>query len=164
MPFLATEMYSDLMKESDIQEIKEGLEAFKKTVGFFGGNIQGVWKLESFIRQASTIFARSPFNVGDKVILTYTPDITPEKAWGWMHAKHFLVEGAIGTIKERFFYDGRFDYYIAFDNDSHMNADGDMIPSTEKGLYSFSETRLTKYSESDVQEHMTMSMDARSIP
>ena len=54
----------------------------------------------------------SKFKEGDVVKLSKTPIINNENAPGWMSAKHFLIKGAIVTIRT-------IDYYHINDGDSH---------------------------------------------
>jgi hypothetical protein len=63
----------------------------------------------------------SKFKVDDRVVLLRTPVITGEENWGWQRGKHFLVEGAAGTVKDLGYSKHGFYYMIAFDNDSWID-------------------------------------------
>ena len=94
---------------------------------------------------AEVLFTRfAPFREGDRVMLTKTPVITEQEAWGWLRAKHFLVVGAKGTIESVDFYDGQFKAGIEFDDDSWIDStDGNARKKhMEKGIYTFSEDYL----------------------
>lgn len=97
-------------------------------------------------RQFKTfILNESQFKVGDRVELAITPIITEETAHGWLGSKHFLVEGARGTIHEVEYRDG-FGYSVEFDEESWKDRDGVVHPTTNKHVYHFSEEKLRKAS------------------
>ncbi len=55
--------------------------------------------LEKAAGSVDYLLARfSPFQIGDAVALTETPEISETVAWGWLGAKHFLKEGATGRV------------------------------------------------------------------
>ena len=76
------------------------------------------WHFPRYRAFARALFDRSPIKVGARVRLTRTPDITVEKRWGWMGAKHFLVEGALAAVDEVDFSDGKFSAGLCFDDES----------------------------------------------
>lgn len=129
------------MKENDLDKL---IDKLKQVAKLFNYSMQDhIYSLEC----ANTIWLRCPFSVGDRVVLTMTPEITEEKRWGWMGAKHFLVKGAVATVAEREFYDGTFKFGLKFDDDSWINStDGSINPIEEKnrGLYYFSEKNIER--------------------
>ncbi len=103
------------MKETDLPEIIAGLRAIEKATG--GPMGEWVYRLEA----ANTIWQRCPFAVGQRVELSVTPVINNREAWGWLGAKHFLVEGAVATVVERQFYEGHFRFGLHFDDESWIH-------------------------------------------
>src|ERR1035437_1444458 len=65
---------------------------------------------------AQALFDRGPFKVGDRVRMTWTPRIDREHAWGWLRAKHFMVKGALATVRSVDFNDGHFNALVVFDD------------------------------------------------
>lgn len=98
----------------------------------------------------SMLFDRfSPFKIGDRVRLTKTPEITQDKAWGWLGAKHFLIKGAIAEvcsvdIRKADDGSGVFTYELRFEKDSWIDQYGQlhMRLGDKRSLYSFSELWL----------------------
>ena len=72
--------------------------------------------------------AASKFKEGDVVKLSKTPIINNENAPGWMSAKHFLIKGAIVTIRTIDYHindgdshkDGYYLYGISFEDESYV--------------------------------------------
>jgi hypothetical protein len=57
------------------------------------------YKLDAVLTAYHEMFSRfCPFKVGDRVQLKKTPKI--DKGSGWSGSQHFLVEGAIATVKK----------------------------------------------------------------
>lgn len=124
------------MKENDIQNILEGIKSLEK---LSGGNMHQ-WRYT--LENANSIWKRCPFQVGDLVRLTKTPEITKEKSWGWLGAKHFLIEGAIGRIAHREFHDGLFFFYVQFAHETWIDYQGVEKPVDSIANYCFSENWL----------------------
>jgi hypothetical protein len=124
------------MKELDIVSI---IKDVKQLESLSNGNLHHwIYVLES----ANTIWERCPFKVGSFVILNRTPEITNDKSWGWLGAKHFLIKGARGVIKDREFYNGKFIFSISFDDDSWIDSYGVKHYHNDKALYLFEESWL----------------------
>jgi hypothetical protein len=82
--------------------------------------------------------------------LKTTPDINPETSWGWMGAKHFLVEGAVATVVDRQFYKGMFRFGLKFDDESWINQhDGSInaVEESKRGVYYFYEKSIERFDE-----------------
>jgi len=124
------------MQESDIQNIIDGVKTLEK---LSGGNLHQ-WRY--VLENVNSIWKRCHLQVGDLVKLTKTPEITKEKSWGWLGAKHFLIEGATGRVVSRSFYNGLFMFYVQFDNESWIDFDGKVNPMSSPSNYSFSENWL----------------------
>lgn len=127
------------MNKQSLAQIIEALERLKELTG--GYNI-GDWIYS--LRQANTLWDRSPFNEGDRVTLKETPDINPETSWGWMGSKHFLVKGSVATIKQIKFHDGHFIFGLAFDDETWIDTKGVKQSVGDKAIYSFSEKWVEK--------------------
>jgi hypothetical protein len=76
------------------------------------------------IEQAATLFSMAKWLVGAHVELCLTPRIDEKHAWGWLGAKHFLIEGARASVVEVRFADGAFSYELLFDDESWFTFDG----------------------------------------
>lgn len=124
------------MKENSLTKILEGLNILEK---LSNGHLTD-WKYA--LESANSIWSRSPFKVGDLVKLNKTPEITKDKSWGWLGAKHFLVEGALAEVKSRQFYDGKFIFGLMFNDDSWIDYNGNIHYVNERYIYSFSEDWL----------------------
>src|SRR6267142_5517691 len=72
-------------------------------------------KLQQFKRYLET---QGRFKVGDRIELAETPVITDKIAYGWLDSKHFIIEGAKGTVQEISYYKGQFGYSVVLDNES----------------------------------------------
>lgn len=125
------------MKESDFSEIIDNIKALEK---MSHGHLSH-W--HCVMRDANTIWDRCPFKVGDLVMLNKTPEITPEKSWGWMGSKHYLIQGSLARVRERSFYDGRFVFGLLFEDESYKDQEGKLHPVGEKHIYSFGESWIS---------------------
>lgn len=126
-------------------------------------------KLEKSIKEAGYILkselrlyykgcmAASKFKVGDRIQLSKTPVINEKEAWGWMRSKHFLIMGAIGTVKEVDYSEnvkgeGVYIYSISFDDETIMleypisGSQASVHSTPHRHEYSFGESYLEKYS------------------
>lgn len=134
------------MDDTDLTKIMDGLKKIDEVFG--GTTLTYQWRY--ILECANTIWDRCPFSKGDRVALTKTPDINPDTSWGWMGAKHFLVEGAVATVVDRQFYKGMFRFGLKFDNDSWIHhRDGSINPREEndRGLYYFGEKDIERLVE-----------------
>lgn len=124
-----------------IDKVLTAVDTFTNAVQYS----EHAWHWKKLRAYAAALFDRAPFKVGDRVRLTKTPDITPEKSWGWMGAKHFLVKGAMATVREVDFSDGHFEAWLHFDDESWISSiDGKIHPAERKALYHFWETYLER--------------------
>lgn len=80
--------------------INEGVQMIADGMNRIGTN-DYKYQIEKLVACYELLLGRfAPAHVGDRVALSKTPEITPEKAPGWMGSKHFLVKGAQGTVKD----------------------------------------------------------------
>ena len=129
------------MKEIDLKDMIEGV---KKIEEASHGNLQH-WRF--VLEAADSIWLRCPFRVDQRVQLTETPKITPTESWGWLGSKHFLVKGALATVRERDFYKGVFSFGLFFDDETWMDSFTKKLnPVDRKGLYYFGERWLAPVS------------------
>jgi hypothetical protein len=109
------------------------------------GNEYG-YKLTSVIANHNSLFDRfCPFKIGDRVTLLKTPEISDTVAWGWIGSKHFLTEGAIGTIHSVDYYRNLFQFGVQFDDDSWISSSDGIVHPTDvdrRGSFLFSEEWL----------------------
>lgn len=108
-----------------------------------GSFIYHVERLLGAYEYATTRLA--PAVVGDRVMLTKTPNITKSKAPGWMGSRHFLIRGAIATVREVSLDTGGFCFQLMFDDESWLK-DGvpQPIPEKDKHTYHFREDFVTR--------------------
>lgn len=96
--------------------------------------------------QINLLFDRfCPFKEGDRVVLTKTPLINEKVAPGWVHAKHFLVKGSIGTVTSRDADAKGFHFNVTFDNDTWIDASGTERPTERERAFGFREGSLAPY-------------------
>jgi hypothetical protein len=126
----------------NIKELFSDIEALNKTLieGEYG------YKITTVIENYHSIFTKfCPFKTGDRVCLSSTPVISREERCGWLGAKHFLVEGAAGTIHSCDYYKDRFRFGVQFDSDSWIHPiskETIKVPDEERGLYTIDENML----------------------
>jgi len=88
----------------------------------------------------------SKFKEGDRVKLSKEPEISSTKNYGWLGSKHFLVKGALGTIKEVSHFNGVFRYSIEFDEETICVGNSRVIPK-RKASFCFEEEYLISSNE-----------------
>jgi hypothetical protein len=120
-----------------IGDLSKFTESFDKAIKEFSCMSDFKYAIEN----CKDLFERfAPCKIGDRVELTKTPDINPKDSWGWMDSKHFLIKGAVGTVKEVDFYHKKFKIGIEFDNETWKNTQTDeKKPVERKHIYTFSE-------------------------
>lgn len=135
------------MNEQSVKNIRNLFEALKSTLGV---NVnEHLYTLE----QINYIWDLSPFKVGDRVVLTKTPEISETVSWGWLSAKHFLVQGATGGVVERSFRNGKFCFGIHFDDESWISSltkEINPIHPDKRAQYWFSQDSLSKSDSVDI--------------
>lgn len=115
----------------EIQQLYDKVTELEKAIPSSFG-----YKLQTVIANYSSLFERfCPYQVGDKVKLTKTPVI--EKNSGWYGSRHFLIEGAIATITERDYYQGKFTFFLVFDNETWIDSQGVERAVTENNRHVF---------------------------
>jgi hypothetical protein len=128
-----------------IDKVLVAVETFEDVVRYS----EHKWHWKKLREYAQALFERAPFKVGDRVQMTVTPEITPEKSWGWMGARHFLVKGSLATVREVDFSDGHFCAWLHFDLDSWKSDDGTVHPSERKSLFCLWDTQIERVSPHD---------------
>lgn len=108
----------------DLTLFREGLDLIEKGMRKMQGGPMD-WYLRKLIECHELLLTKyAPFCVGDRVFLTETPRIDAEKAPGWMHAAHFLVRGATGTVREVSVDGSGFSAQVEFDDESWIPRGG----------------------------------------
>ena len=104
------------------------------------------YALQVALEMVDGFIERAPFQVGQRVALARTPEITKEKAWGWLHCKHFLVRGAAGTVRCVEFGLGHFSFAVTFDDESWIDSEGTLHPAdpARPGHFYFDERDLQR--------------------
>ena len=103
--------------------------------------------LNEVLESYASLFNRfCPYKVGDRVQLKESLDI-PE-GHGWHYCRHFLVKGAIATVKKCGYRDDVFTFGLIFDDESHIHYQtGEIIPAKEdqKHLFYLSENKIEDF-------------------
>ena len=91
----------------------------------------------------------APSKVGDRVMLKEAPDLDFNS--GWQSSKHFLVRGALATVKNIDCGPKGFAVQVIFDDESWIKEDWatktkEVVPMAEdrKHVYGFSDTAFVK--------------------
>jgi len=103
------------------------------------------FKLEQVLGSYASLFNRfCPYKVGDRVQLIEDLDI-PE-GHGWYSGKHFLIKGAIATVKDVGYRNDLFSFGLEFDNESWVDYETrEIIPIKEgKHLLYFAENKIER--------------------
>ena len=79
-----------------------------------------------------------PFKVDDRVQLKNTPNI--DASSGRSHCRHFLIKGASGYVSSRDYRNGKFVFYVVFDDESWIDLDGKERPVEPEQRHSFNFT------------------------
>lgn len=126
--------------------LKDGLEKINE-----GIRILQCGPLSYYIERAQeyqeALFNKfAPFKIGDRVRLIKTPEINENRFPGWLSSKHFLIEGAVGTVESVDYRDETFCADVVFDNESWIDSNGTRHPIEENGKHTFlfSEKLLVK--------------------
>lgn len=123
----------------DIEKVKEGLKLLDQ-----GMRQLGAGPMDFYCRQLTECYeyllTLAPHQVGDRVRLVDAPDINERDSWGWMHAKHFIVKGAVATVAHVEADGEGFSYFLQFEDDSWINSYTKRInprPAKDRGTYGF---------------------------
>ncbi len=100
------------------------------------------FKLNEVLQSYASLFNRfCPYKVGDRVQLKETLDI-PEDS-GWYSRRHFLIKGAIATVREIGYRNDLFSFGLVFDDESYIHYQSkEVIPISDKGVYYLSENEI----------------------
>jgi hypothetical protein len=94
----------------------------------------------------------APFRDGDRVTLSEPPLINNETAPGWMHCRHFLVRGAVGTVADVRYDDDGYAVAVAFDDETWIPSVGELAgkpqPVRRKGLFWMKAERFVRATRS----------------
>ena len=102
------------------------------------------YKLNEVLQNYASLFNRfCPYKVGDRVQLKEDLDI-PENS-GWYSSKHFLVKGAIATVKTCGDYrNDLFCFGLEFDDESYIDTHGEVKHVIAKHLFYLSENLIER--------------------
>lgn len=135
-------MSNTLKYVNDLNNIKAKVNELDRLLN--GGELG--FKLNEILESYASLFNRfCPYKVGDRVQLTEDLDI-PEDS-GWYSSKHFLIKGAIATVKAVGYRDDLFSFGLVFDDESWVHyRTGEIIPTEEdqKHLFYLSENSIEK--------------------
>jgi len=129
----------------DLSKIVEASKAFSETLSrACGGSLN--YGIDKVVESYLSMYDRfCPFKVGDRVMLSKTPDLSNSP--GWQHCEHFLKRGAGAVVQSRGYNNGKFTFNIMFDDESWVNShDGVITPITEdkRHVFGFKEDSLVR--------------------
>ena len=108
------------MNKKKIEDIVEGLEGVRSAMDKLNGVLQGgpaSYYYQRIIHYYEGCMAAAKFKVGDRVELR-------EDCTHWAHCKHFMIKGAVATVRYADYYKGNYRYEIEFDDETWINMDG----------------------------------------
>lgn len=127
----------------DIARIKKAASLVSEGMDMFRGGPLSYY-LENLAAAYDAVTTQyAPFKVGERVKLASTPDINEKDSWGWLGAKHYLVKGSGGTVKEVSYGTKGFQFYVSFDDESWIDSrTGEVNPTPHQHTYHFKEEWL----------------------
>lgn len=135
----------------DVEQFSKGMRLMQEALSALsGGPFDHTMKCLLAAREA-LLTRYAPFKVGDRVELAVTPKIDADTAYGWLGSKHFLVKGAVGTVRASDVRsDGRLSFEVEFDDESWIARDGTRRPVNAKDVYCFGERSLARHEPPNV--------------
>jgi len=88
----------------------------------------------------------APFQIGDEVELIDAPEINQKDTPGWMGAKHILVNGRKGIIRDVTYDDRGYTVMFEPNNETWIDLNGKEQPVTRPGHYCLGAKRIKKVS------------------
>jgi hypothetical protein len=140
------------MSSENVQGMRDRLERFIKAMQSVGDAVDGRTTAEppSFLLRVlaivDTALAQLPFREGDRVALVR--DLQIPRNDGWYHCRHFLVQGAVGTVREVVHSGGdHFTFYVRFDDESWVDDRGEVHATAEENrhVFGFREGELRRH-------------------
>ena len=126
-------------------EKAETIESFRAKIRALQSSQFPVWEMERLTKFVEFAIGKlSPLQVGDTAALTDTPEITPEKSWGWMGSKHFLVAGKQGVVRSVDWDDAFIFGWEPFDQTWIHPHTGEAMPVARPAIYVFGQRWLSK--------------------
>jgi hypothetical protein len=120
----------------DIDNIKEGVALIRSgmdklargPLDYYLLNLAACYEL---------LLTLAPFQPGDRVRLTKTPEISNTVSWGWLRAKHFMKAGTVARVMDVSCDGRKFSYSLRFEEDSWLDSHGVIHPhaESERGTY-----------------------------
>jgi hypothetical protein len=136
----------------ETEQLAKGLKLMQEALGLLSSGPFD-YTLKCLLAARETLLTKyAPFKVGDRVELVATPTINEDTAFGWMSAKHFLVRGAVGTVRESDVRsNGTLAFHVEFDDESWVDRDGVRRPVESKHVYCFGEKSLARHEPPNVR-------------
>ena len=124
------------------KKIMEAVKKFDEGLNILSGGPADYY-LGVIEDQQKMLFERfAPVKVGDRVVLTKTPNF--DKCGSWQFCKHWLKKGAKGIVHEVGTSGTEFTVDIIFDDESWINDKGKILPVEPKHTYHFFEGEFKK--------------------
>lgn len=122
------------MQDTDLNKILEQVKSLEKVLKVSLPDWR--WILEN----ANSIWDRCPYQMGEAVKIVYMKRINGNS--GWKSCEHFLHDGAVGVVKGREFYKGKFRFELTFDSESYKDQSGVIHPRPNEHTFNFEEKSL----------------------
>ncbi len=132
----------------DTQKVIEGTKMIARgMVMVADGEFE--WNLQCMAAATALLLEKyAPFIKGNRVRLTLTPEIVKDS--GWYFCRHFLVQGAQGTVSSvEINPSGVLTYNVIFDHETWIDKDGKEQPPINKHTFGFKEHWLVKIQETN---------------
>ena len=129
---------SDVEKYADeLVRVSKAGEEFAQTVRNACGGSFG-WGVKEIVNSFKSLFDRfCPYKPGDRVELNRTPKSALDPTSGWYCCRHFLVDGAKGTVHQRGYSFDQFCFDVVFDNESWIGDKGVVHPMEENHKHTY---------------------------
>jgi hypothetical protein len=138
-----------MQQSEEFKKIIDGFEAMLKTAEAIADRSNCHYDTYERLKQMRgvlewTFTQGAPFKVGDRAVLRSPPEINKKDSWGWMHAKHFLVAGAVGSVADVKFYNGVWCVGFCPDEQTFKSSVTGKYEPADKGIYNMGAHRLEK--------------------
>lgn len=100
----------------DIPNIRLGLDMIDEGLRVLAGGPRDYY-IRTLCDCYEYLLTLAPHQVGSRVRLLCTPEISESRNWGWLIGKSFLKQGAVATVREIYAYGDGFRYLIEFPQD-----------------------------------------------
>lgn len=105
----------------NIDNVKEGVDLIQQGMSKLSHGPLDYY-LRTLVACYDFLLTLAPYQPGDRIRLTKTPEISEKERWGWYGARHFLKAGVTGQIVDVAADGGGFSYGIVFDGETWVES------------------------------------------